>query len=146
MQMTDYGDWFAGLKSLSKRDFPKRCANCGRIYETEDDYIRETHPLHRERSGLKAGVDHNDAPLLELYRNCDCGSTLLALFADRRDASDTGDQRRQLFNELLEYLAKHGIERGPAHRELLRVIRGERSAVLEAWTEKNSYEYEHPDT
>ena len=69
---------FKGLKALSESAFPKRCGNCGRVFETSEQYIRETEKV--SDSGLKESYDDDDTPILEVYRNCICGSTLMDFF------------------------------------------------------------------
>lgn len=133
MQITQYREWFAGLKALSHADFPKHCGCCGRIYQTEEDYFLQTMAIQSTRSGLKCAQDDDESLLLELYRNCVCGSTLMAFFSDRRDSSGAGQRRRHLFDELFDYLLQTGVEATTARKELLRVIHGERSEVLESW-------------
>lgn len=133
MQIEQYREWYAGLKALSHADFPKHCACCGRIYQTEEDYFHQTMAIGTTRTGLKCAQDDDESLLLELYRNCVCGSTLLAFFSDRRDPSAAGQRRRHLFDELLDYLLQTGVEANTARSELLRVIHGERSEVLESW-------------
>ncbi|SDG68306.1 hypothetical protein SAMN05216603_10327 [Pseudomonas benzenivorans] len=131
--ITSHDAWFAGLKALSQDNFPKRCRNCGREFASEADYFQQTQAIRPEITGLKAVYDDDDGPLVEVFRNCLCGSTLLVSCMSRRDDSAAGHSRRRLFDELLGYLARHGIERAQARVELLRVASGERSAVLEAW-------------
>ena len=133
MQEGAYPDWFAGLKALSQGDFPKRGACCGRVYQTEEEYFRETLDIRSGRTGLKPAEDDDAGLLVELYRNCVCGSTLLACFSDRRDQAEAGLKRRQLFNELLEFLQKTGVPRELAVTELLKVIHGQSSDLLESW-------------
>ncbi|WP_439889185.1 hypothetical protein ACSX1C_09335 [Pseudomonas sp. MBLB4123] len=126
-------DWFAGLKALYLDDFPKRCRTCGRVFASEADYFRQTQAIRPDITGLKAVEDEEEGPQVEVFRNCVCGSTLLVNCASRRDHSAAGQSRRRLFDELLSYLERHGIERAQARSELLRVASGERSAMLESW-------------
>lgn len=136
MRQSTPAEWFAGLKTLNHDDFPKRCACCGRVYQTEEEYFRETNSININHTGLKASIDDDDSPLVELYRNCVCGSTLMAFFSDRRDQSETGTKRRLLFDELINFLMQTGIERQLATSELKKVIHGERSELLESWYAK----------
>ncbi|WP_213638724.1 hypothetical protein [Pseudomonas lalucatii] len=126
-------DWFAGLKALCLDDFPKRCRTCGRVFASEADYFRQTLAVRSGITGLKAVEDEEEGPQVEVFRNCVCGSTLLVNCASRRDDSAAGRSRRRLFDELLSYLERHGVERVQARSELLRVASGERSAMLETW-------------
>ncbi len=133
MPFSEVRNWFAGLKTLSQADFPKHCNTCGRVYQSEVEYFHETLAIRPERTGLKSALDDDDGTLVELYRNCVCGSTLMAFFSDRRDATAAGNRRRLLFEELLAYLLQTGVDPVAARAELLRVIHGERSELLESW-------------
>ncbi|PRC94249.1 oxidoreductase [Solimicrobium silvestre] len=133
---TAHQNWFAGLKSLSQSDFPKKCACCGRVYQSEEDYFQETKAIRNAHTGLKVAQDDDDGLLVELFRNCVCGSTLLAFFSDRRDQSDAGNIRRKLFDEVLDYIVQTGVAPITARTELLRVIHGEQSDMLELWHAK----------
>ncbi|MEW5889084.1 MAG: oxidoreductase [Pseudomonadota bacterium] len=121
---------YAGLQALAASAFPKRCGNCGRVFATPREFLEETRRVSSGASGLKQSVDDDGRPVVELYRNCPCGSTLLDFFNDRRDVSEAGLERRRRFGELLDYLTAQGVERGLARRELLRVLRGEPSELL----------------
>ena len=68
---------FAGLQELAAGAFPKRCANCGRLYANLRQFLEETVPVAPQRSGLKASLDDDDRPVGELFRNCVCGSTMM---------------------------------------------------------------------
>jgi len=123
-------DLFADLQALSASAFPKRCPTCGRVYTSEADFIARTQPLEHS-SGLKAGEDDAGHTLVELYRNCICGSTLLDFFDDRRDDSDDGGQRRTAFARLLTRLSERGVPAATARSELLVVANGGTSALIE---------------
>lgn len=120
---------FAGLKALVAGAFPKQCGSCGRRFETVEQYIEATNKVGGTRSGLKAGWGDDERPVLEVYRNCTCGSTLMEFFSDRRDQSDAGLQRRAQFDRLVAWLEQHGWAKEAAHAELLKVMRGERNAL-----------------
>ena len=127
----DYAaELFKGLKALSDATFPKRCAACGMEYTTVEDYIRDTEDISGQ-SGLKKGYDDDDKPIVELFRNCPCGSTLMDCFSDRRDLSEAGLKRRKLFGQLMEMLTSKGLEENVARTELKKILRGKPSAVLE---------------
>ncbi|WP_439859183.1 hypothetical protein [Pseudomonas sp. MBLB4136] len=125
-------DWYAGLKALCLDDFPKRCRNCGRTFASEEEYCRETQAIRPEITGLKGVDDPEDGPLVEVFRNCVCGSTLLVSCCSRRDDSEAGHKRREQFDRLLNILEQRGLAREQARAELLKVMSGVRSAVLEA--------------
>ncbi len=128
--MADEDELFAGLQSLSDDAFPKRCSYCGRIYETSEQYVRETESL-AQKSGLKAAQDDDGSSILELYRNCVCGSTLMGFYQDRRDVSERGLRRRETFGRLMTMLEKKGLSAEVARHELLELMRGNRSPLLE---------------
>jgi hypothetical protein len=121
---------YAGLQALVDSAFPKRCNVCGRVYETADDFIRQTRMVRPESTGLKQALNDDDAVMVELYRNCVCGSTLLDLFSCRRDASSAGEQRRMYFNVMLGKLVETGYSMSVARAELIKVMRGEDSEIL----------------
>lgn len=115
---------------MSDASFPKRCAFCGREYATVEAYVQETEDVAGQ-SGLKKGYDDDDRPIVELFRNCVCGSTLMDCFSDRRDISESGLERRKQFGKLMEMLTSKGMAGQVAKDELFKLLRGERSAVLE---------------
>lgn len=131
--ITSHDAWFAGLRAFNHDSFPKRCRNCGRVFASEADYFQQTQAIRPDISGLKAVFDDEEGALVEVFRNCVCGSTLLVNCMSRRDDSPSGQSRRRLLDDLLGYLQLHGFERAQARRELLRVASGERSEVLESW-------------
>ena len=102
---------------------------CGKIYNNEQDFIDETSKLSNQ-TGLKQSCDDDGQPLLELYRNCSCGSTLMNFFGDRRANDVAGERRRHKFGQLLEYLVSEGLEAAIARNELLKVMHGEKSEIL----------------
>jgi len=117
-----------GLKELSSSSFPKRCATCGKVYSTAQDFIQHTLDL-RGHSGLKAGYDDNDDPIVELFRNCECGSTLMDSFQDRRQGQKA--QRREVFERLMELLQSEGLDRIQARQLLLDSMQGKAHPLLE---------------
>ena len=120
---------FAGLTELIASAFPKQCPTCGRKYESAAEYWAATQPIGQGRSGLKQSTD-DGSTIVEAFRNCVCGSTLMDFFRDRRDVSEAGLNRRKRFGELLEYLASQSLDREVARTELLKVLRGEGSPLL----------------
>ncbi len=120
---------YAGLQEIASGTFPKACATCGRKYATVDDYVQQTGRV-RGRSGLKQTFDENGRVIVELFRNCICGSTLMDCFNNRREISADGTRRRQRFGELIELLIGEGMARDFAQLELLKVLRGEQSDIL----------------
>lgn len=127
--MTDDLALFADLQALANTAFPKRCNTCGRVFNNPEEFVRETESI-RGVSGLKSASDDDGRPVVELFRNCPCGSTLMDAFRDRRDASETGLWRRAKFGDLMDRLVARGVPREVARAELLKVLRGEGSELL----------------
>ena len=123
-------DLFKGLQALADSSFPKQCNNCGRVFESAEQFIAETDRIHKTKTGLKQSQDDDGAMIVELFRNCPCGSTLMDLFSDRRDLSEHGEERRIKFEALIEFLASHDIERELARTELLKVMQGDKSKLI----------------
>jgi hypothetical protein len=121
---------FKDLKALSESSFPKKCSSCGKVYESSEQFVQKTDDV-AGRSGLKSSEDDCGDQIVELFRNCICGSTLMECFSDRRDASKTGLRRRELFGRLMAMLENKGLPADKARAELLKLIRGEHSRVLE---------------
>jgi hypothetical protein len=82
-------------------------------------------------SGLKAGMDEDGAAVVDLFRNCVCGSTLMESFGDRRDTSPAGEARRRAFARLLDALMQHGYGADEARRELIAARSGHLSERLQ---------------
>lgn len=117
--------FFEGLRALAEAAFPKHCACCGRVFATADEFIGQTRALRQNVSGLKQSFDDDNVAIVEVYRNCLCGSTLMDFFSDRRDTSEACQQRRLLFERLLPLLMEKGMERAAARAYLLHVMRGQ---------------------
>lgn len=122
---------FEGLKALSDNAFPKKCATCGRVYHSPKDFVQQSEDI-AGRSGLKHGYDEDDQPVVELFRNCVCGSTLMDFFSDRRDASHAGLRRREAFGKMLAHLESRGMDNETARQELLKLMRGDASEKIES--------------
>jgi len=123
-------DIFSGLKALSESAFPKVCKSCGKKYETAEEYLHETQTISGVKSGLKAAEEDDGMLIIEAFRNCSCGSTLMDYFSDRRDTSEHGLKRRERFANLLTKLERKGIEISVARDELIKVVRGQHSEIL----------------
>ncbi len=129
-QQTFHDALFQGLNALEETTFPRTCATCGRVYETAEQYLRETGNVSGHNSGLKESLDDNGNHCVEVFRNCVCGSTLMNVFGNRRDTTAAGLRRRQRFNELIDFLVASELAVDVARRELLVVMRGGRSEIL----------------
>lgn len=121
---------FAGLQELVAATFPKRCRNCGREYISATEFFAATSAVRPNCSGLKLSRDDDDNPVVELFRNCECGSTLMENFNDRRDLTAAGIKRRRRFNEMLAHLVSRGVAREIANAQLLKLLRGQPNTLL----------------
>ncbi len=132
--MTDKTDditsLYSGLKALSESAFPKKCPSCGCLFQSAEEFIRKSQAIHGG-SGLKSSVGDQDETIVELFRNCVCGSTLLDFFSERRDSSPEGLKRREIFDKILQFLMNKGVPVATSRIELLRFMRGEYSELLE---------------
>lgn len=130
MSDTTDNDLFRGLQELHAAAFPKVCPTCGRVYNTLADFLEQTRAI-AGKSGLKASRDDDDRPVVELFRNCVCGSTLMDLARSRRDETEAGLHRREQFQRMITLLIARGLAPAVARTELLKVMRGEESAVID---------------
>lgn len=120
-----HNELFRSLQALEEAAFPKVCRNCGQEYADADAFLAATRQVRADHSGLKASIDDDGAAVVEVFRNCVCGSTLLEVFYDRRDQSANGIRRRQRFGELLDKLVADGVDQQVARTELLKAVRGQ---------------------
>lgn len=130
MSFTLDPQFLVGLQALADSAFPKRCSNCGRVYESVREFVADTVSIKQGITGAKAAVGDNEEVIVELYRNCVCGSTLMEFCANRRDQTERGLKRRQQFADLLQHLVAQGVPATEAHAELLKVLRGGDSELL----------------
>jgi hypothetical protein len=119
-----------GLRACLDLSFPKTC-KCGVVYPTLEDFVAKTDTLAAGQSLMDYKDRNNKRTIVGLYRNCRCHSTLMAVCDDRRDTSSRGIERREKFEELLKVLEEQGIERVVGRQELLKMLRGEESQLLE---------------
>lgn len=126
----DLSKLYDGLKALSESAFPKKCPTCGRSYASAGDFVRDTRSIRVGVSGLKSTCDEHERSIVELFRNCPCGSTLMDYFDDRRATNRQGARRRSTFGKMLRLLQENGLAAEEARAELLKVLRGERSGRL----------------
>ena len=109
---------------LQAEAFPKKCQGCGKVYADEQQFLAETTSLAHAPSDIRP-VRDDDADsniYLQVFRNCACGSTLMELFHSRRDLSEHGLTRRQLFDSMLTILLEAGHDRHEARAILLQQL------------------------
>ncbi len=110
---------FEGLSPIKDKIFPKTCAKCGTVYESLADFISQTDDLP-DSTGLQYfGEGQNSTAL---YRNCACQSTLIVLCNNRRDETDRGIKRREVFERLYQMLLKVNPDSKYCRDELLKLL------------------------
>jgi hypothetical protein len=109
---------YQGLKALWDAEFPKTCQKCARVYGSFEEYLMDTQALPHS-SGLMEYDVGNPGQQVGLFRNCACATTIMAFCHDRRDLSEKGSMRRQLFGELMNRLVDTGISALEVRQELL---------------------------
>lgn len=119
-----------GLEALVETTFPKRCRCCGRSFTDVADYVAQTNAMPNGAQGLKQSLGDDGEVIVDLFRNCPCGSTLMDSFNDRRDTLPKGEARRRRFAELMAYLVERGLSATVARHELLEVMHGKPSEIL----------------
>jgi hypothetical protein len=123
-------DFYAGLRQLADSAFPKRCKLCGREYLNSVEFLAATQPVRTNASGLKQSHDDDGHEIVELFRNCVCGSTLLESYRNRRDLTDAGIMRRKRFQDMVGKLVATGCPAEIAYSELLKFVRGQPNDLL----------------
>ncbi len=136
-------EFYRNLTTLVDADFPKRCPNCGKFYADSHAFLTETTPVKdmsfHDRSGLFSLAGMRPVAAISVFRNCICGSTMMADFHDRRDLSEKGMQRRAHFDAVIQTLCNHGIQDEEARTELRKVLRGEDSTKLVQWLREDPH-------
>ncbi|MEI6279526.1 MAG: oxidoreductase [Verrucomicrobiae bacterium] len=113
---------YQGLRAIWNTEFPKTCPKCDRVYHSFEEYLVDTLPLHHS-SGLMGYKVGDVGEQVGLFRNCACGTTIMAFCHDRRDLSESGYKRRELFAELMNRLIDNGISAQEARERLLKELR-----------------------
>jgi len=123
-------DIYAGLRQLADSAFPKRCKLCGREYKNPAEFLVATRPVKSNSSGLKQSHDDEGHEIVELFRNCVCGSTLLENYWNRRDLTDAGIMRRKRFQDMVGKLIAKGCPEESVRSELLKFMRGQPNELM----------------
>lgn len=121
---------YAELEAMVATCFPKKCANCGRVYKDIEEFLAKTEKTANSASSMLDSFDPEEKFIVDLNRNCECGSTLMVVFPERRDVSEKGRQLRNKFGESLEMLVSAGIPEQTAREELKRLLYGGKSSVI----------------
>jgi hypothetical protein len=122
-----------GLKSVIATAFPKKCSVCGKTYTDLTQFIAETSSINHN-SGLIAEYDQNSMPVVYLFRNCSCGSTLMDICEDRRDIYNNA-KRREIFGNLLKIIIIKGVDEDHARSELINYLNGRPSTFIDQLTD-----------
>jgi hypothetical protein len=119
------------LAHLVSDSLPKVCQSCGRRYEDLDAFLQNTHriPFATGLFQREEGEDGND--IIDLIRNCPCGSTLMVVFHNRRQHSPRKQRKRRLFDRLMHVLEQEGVETETARTELRHAVRNEPTPLLD---------------
>lgn len=123
------GEIFEALRSLVNRSFPIECS-CGATFNTLDEFLEQTEKPEEEH-GLFGPTEYEDTSIANLLRTCpNCGSTLLAVFSERRNTTRQGARVRNLFGRILSSLEGGGLDKRLARTEILKVVHGRDSEFL----------------
>ncbi len=127
--------FYANLKTLVDSAFPKTCPKCGKVYKDSQAFLTETIPVRdvslSERSGLFTMAGASSVAAIGVFRNCICGTTMMADFQDRRDLSSKGNERRAQFEKVVDLLCERGLAPDEARLALRKLMRGEESPKVE---------------
>lgn len=129
--MNEFDDYFKGLTALVESSFPRKCSCCGKTYATAESFLAETQKLPSGRSSLKEALEDDGTAIVEVFRNCICGSTLMDEFNSRRDDSSKGQARREIFDKVVDQLQKQPMSKELARAEVLKILQGKQSEVLD---------------
>ena len=127
-------DLYKVLQPFEEHSFPKECPKCGKVYVSLLDLICQSYNTVRS-SGLAVVKGEETKPIIGLFRNCTCGTTLFVFCKNRRDVSEQGIRRRETFDQLLKMFEAAGVDALVARQELLKILRGEESELLRQYRE-----------
>jgi len=131
LKMDKTEHYFNDLTVLIESAFPKTCNMRGKIYQTAEQFLHDTQNMPNKRSSLKEAIEEDGTTILEVFRNCSCGSTLMDEFNCRRDMSDKGSKHRNEFNRLLAISQNQNIPLDIARSEIIKWLKGNKTETLE---------------
>lgn len=124
-----------GLTAFTENSFPKKCESCNKIYVTRKDLLRETgyaSDSHQDEPSTKTNSNTQDLPHdIEMCCNCSCGAKLVCVPIAFRTPFNTERSRREKFGVMLKSLIKHGIEEETARAELITLLSGKPSKLIQ---------------
>lgn len=125
-----YNETYGQLKAFDTESFPKTCRNCGKVYDSAKAFIADTNPAKTD-SALKQSYDEHGEVVVELFRDCQCGSTLMNPFYSRRGSGDLASKCRHEFDQLIKHMTANGHTHATAGEELRHVITGGYADILD---------------
>ncbi|BCK87148.1 hypothetical protein MIZ01_0919 [Sideroxyarcus emersonii] len=128
---------YVGLQELADSTFPRRCESCGREYRNAAEFLAATRPASPDASGLERHGDDDAKMIVELFRNCVCGSTLHESIGNRRDLGEYGVKRRMRFEDMVNKLVAKGYTEETIRGELLKLMRGQPNDVVRLAKRRN---------
>lgn len=120
----------AKFRNLANEGFPHHCA-CGRSYKDLEDFLARTTSPHASSSGMVASLVGEGAEVVDLFRNCACGSTIMVIIQERRNFSRRTRYHRHLMQATMDACESAGVSHEQARGELLACIRGFRGRYSE---------------
>jgi len=136
--MPEGNDYLKGLTAFIEDSFPKTCATCGTTYQTAAQFLTETEGLPNKRSSLKEALEEDGSIIVEVFRNCPCGSTLMDEFNSRRDDSLQGKDKRDKFEQLIMALLKQQVPIEIARIEIHKLFEGKKTEALDYLLKKTT--------
>ncbi len=134
-------EFYRDLNTLVDTAFPKTCPMCRKVYQNSYDFLTQTTPVKdaklQDHSGLFSLEGAYNVAAIGVFRNCACGTTLMADFHDRRDGSQKGHERRERFSAMVQTLSGHGMNENQAKKELRHALRGQQSTKMNDWLQKD---------
>jgi len=121
---------FDGLQALLDSTFPKTCRSCGYVYISAEQFFIETQDMPHGRSSLRSAIEDDGLILVEVFRNCRCGSTLMDEFGCRRDQNEDGLQRRLAFETILRAMQARNIPADVARMEIIKFLQGQPNTLV----------------
>ncbi|MCQ8117418.1 hypothetical protein [Methylomonas rosea] len=121
---------FDGLRALLDSTFPKTCRSCGYVYTSAEQFFIETQDMPHGRSSLRSAIEDDGLILVEVFRNCRCGSTLMDEFGCRRDQSAAGLKRRLAFDNMLSAMQARNIATDAARMEIIKFLQGQPNTLV----------------
>jgi len=101
-------------------EFPVRCPSCNRSYASADDFVHQTGPPGPQwTSNVSAWNEQSE----RIVRRCGCSALIVLPPVMRRDHSSKGEQRREIFADLLAVLEKSDLSRDDARTKLLLTLK-----------------------